>query len=245
METSSFSFLNYQDLKMLRRENDSFLLKVELAYKQEKYSRSISSLNKLRNENPELVDQYIFFRSLGHESTENILQTKTNDPLINTCLDYLKFYLNKPSRGEIFQKNFYLYLLLYYFPEMEAVDLAYGFPNDKYGEAFYAYCLYRKAFLIKDIKKYVRIIKQNDKGVRSFMKLEERETLDFIARHPSFKEESFYSFNKYRKSYKDLADLMPDKRKEIISSLKDNDMISIKNGHIELLPGGFFILACY
>ena len=245
METSSFSFLNYQDLKMLRKENSSFLLKTELAYKQEKYSRSISSLNKLRNINPGLIDQYIFFRSLGHENIETILQTKIDDPLVNTCLDYLKFYLSKPSREEMLQKNFYLYLLLYYFPEMETVDLAYDFPNDKYGEGFYAYCLYRKVFLIKDIKKYVRSIKQNDKGVRSFMKLEERETLDFLTRHSSFKEDSFYSFNKYRKSYKDLADLTPDKRKEIISSLNDKGMISIKNGHIELLPGGFFVLACY
>ncbi len=245
METSSFSFLTYKELRELQKRNDSFLLDAEVAYKQEKYSRSIHSLRKLREKNPKLTDQYIFFRSLGHEDVNEIVKCNIDDPLINTCIDYLKFYLKEPTREEVISKNFYLYLLLYYFPEIETIDLAYGHPEGKYGEAFYIYCLYRKVFLIKDIRKYVNDIKKNDKGVPSFINLHQRETLDLLSRSLYLKEDQYLSFNGLGNKYKELRDLNIKERKDILQSLGNLECISVKDGRIELLPGGFFLLGCF
>lgn len=245
METNSFSFLSYKELRNISKTESSFLLKAEIAYKQERYSRSISSLKKLRDQNSILIDQYVFFRSLGEIEIDEILNFNSSDELINLCQEYLSFYLRKPAKEEIIKKNFYLYLLLYYFPYVSTIDLAYGYPKDKYGEAFYVFSLYKKVFLIKDLRKYVKEIKKGHRGVRDFLSLEERETLDYISRNDMLDLNSFLHNELKGYKYSELNSLRKDTREEVLQSLKEKDCIDIENGHIELLPGGFFLLSCY
>lgn len=245
METNSFSFLSYKELRNISKTKSSFLLKAEIAYKQERYSRSIHSLKKLRDQNPVLIDQYIFFRSLGEIEIDEILNFNSSDELIYFCQDYLRFYLGKPTKEEIVEKNFYLYLLLYYFPNNSTIDLAYGYPKDKYGEALYVFSLYKKVFLIKDLRKYSKEIEKGHRGVRDILNLYERETLDYISRNDMLDLNSFLLNEIKGYKYSELNSLRKDARAEVIQSLKEKDCINIENEHIELLPGGFFLLSCY
>ncbi len=245
MDSSPFSFLTYRQLRELSKDKSSFLLKAELAYKQEKYPRSKKALLKLRNENPHLIDQYLFFRSIGHEDIEEILLCDNHDPLIIKCIEYLNFYLSKPSRVEIINKNFYLYLLLYYFPQTKVIDLAYGYPLDKYGEAVYFFSLYKQAFPIKELRKYANLIKKNQKGIYDFLTLFERETLDLLSRNSYLEKEKYISFAFSERKYDDLKKLSNNEREEVLRSLERKDCIKIQDGIIELLPGGFFLLSCY
>lgn len=245
METNSFSFLSYKELRNISKLESSFLLKAEIAYKQERYSRSIHSLKKLREKNPVLIDQYIFFRSLGEIEIDEILNFDSSDELINLCRDYLRFYLGKPVKEEIIKKNFYLYLLLYYFPNISTIDLAYGYPKDKYGEAFYVFSLYKKVFLIKDLRRYAKEIKKGHRGVRDILSLVERETLDYISRNDMLDFNSFLLNDIKGYRYSELNNLRKETREEVLQSLKEKDCINIENEHIELLPGGFFLLSCY
>lgn len=245
MEPSSFSFLSYKELRNLSKSDSSFLLKAEIAYKQDKYPRAKKALNKLRKINPTLIDQYLFFLSLGHEDVDYIVNNVSDDPLVVTCIDYLKFYLREPSKEEIINRNFYLYLLLFYFPDVEVDDLAYGYPNDMYGEALYVFSLYKKVFLIKDLRKYAKQLKKNDKGIRSFLNLYERETLDFLSRNSYMAKNDFLVFDINERRYQDLRNITKEKREETLNSLEEKDCIKNNEDHIELMPGGFFLLSCY
>ena len=88
-------------------------------------------------------------------------------------------------------------------------------------------------------------MKKNDKGVRSFLNLYERETLDFLSRNSYMAKNDFLVFDINERRYQDLRNITKEKRWETLNSLEEKDCIKINEDHIELMPGGFFLLSCY
>lgn len=249
MIPNSFSYLSYQDLRSLLKENKgNILLRLEVVYKNPETKRSLYSLAKLSKQLDDnysrLAKEYYFFRLLKTKQINEILDygNRLLEEKDDDTIHFIVYLIDSFGKRETLSENSYLYLMILYHTYAVDLDFAYEYQKGKYAEATYAYALYSKLYG-KDFSKSYHL--KDKEGVRSFISLKERETLSYIQKNVFTKEEDFISWNKHKGNYPTIRTLSKEERKEILNSLQEKECIDVKQGIIELLPGGFFLSACF
>ncbi len=253
MKVNAFSFKSYSELHEISKEKKSPLLKIVLAYKNPITSRSINSLKKMVLSNcdryKEIAREYLFFRLLKAKEVQEaatLYPADTEDELISFVLDTMSFFGKNPSPEEIKEGNFYLYFLLLYFPDVDKeIDLAYGYPNDKYGEGFYEYALLREIYGTSKFRKAVSSSFKNAKGIRGFLTPLDRDALNLFFRNKEITATNFIEYKDVYPLYPELRKLSLQERQNLLERLIDLDAIEIRDGRIFILEGGVFLLGCY
>lgn len=253
MKVNAFSFKSYSELREISKEKKSPLLEIVLAYKNPTTSRSLSSLRKIVSSNDdryrEIAREYLFFRLLKAKEVQEaalLYLTETKDELISFVLETISFFEKNPSPEEIKERNFYLYFLLLYFPDVDKeIDLAYGYPNDKYGEGFYEYALLREIYGISKLRKIVSSSFKNAKGIRGFLTSLDRDALNLFFGNKEITVTNFIEYKDIHPLYPELRKLSLQERQNLLERLIDLDTIEVRNNRIFILEGGIFLLGCY
>lgn len=251
MKENAFSFKSYAYLRQLYRNNKSPLLKIVIAYKNPVTSRSVSSLSKIiasnNNKYKELAKEYLFFRLFKAKRVEDAIElskTIENNDLVSFVLETISFFSKNPTYEEIKERNSYLCFLLYYFPYADdETDLAYSFPNDKYGEGYYQYLLLREVYGVSKLRKYVLSSFKGEKGVRSFLSSLERDALNLLFTNHNVTVSNFLEYKNIHPLYSDLK--KTNERKSILERLLLLDAVEVLDNKIRILEGGIFLLGCY
>ncbi len=251
MKENAFSFKSYVYLRDLYKNNKSPLLKIVIAYKNPVTSRGISSLSKIiasnNNEYKELAKEYLFFRLLEAKRVEDAIEaskTIENNDLVSFVLETISFFSKNPTHEEIKERNPYLCFLLYYFPYADnEADLAYSFPNDKYGEGYYQYLLLREVYGVNKLRKFVSSSFKGEKGVRGFLSSLERDALNLLFTNHNVAVSDFLEYKNIHPLYPDLKKAKD--RKSILERLIQLDAVEVLDNKIRILEGGIFLLGCY
>lgn len=258
MKANAFSYLSYNELRSLLKENpDNDFLRLECAYKNPSVTRSIHGLSKLENklskDEARLAREYRFFRMLKRNSIDEIciygssLLEEKEDELIRFIVTSLKSNILDSDKKRIIAYNHFLYFLLYYVPRNIVIDFAYSLPKDKYSEAQYIYSLFIEIYGLVRIREMSKCLRKSDKeGIRSFVNIKERETLSLIQRNPFISENEYIEFANIKGSYPTIKKLNAKEKEEILSSLVSKECVHITNDNkLEMAPGGFFLLSSF